>query len=389
MIVACEEPVLVRSVVGGRPDVMGSNPAVSANIYSDLNHASIQMTVGICIRRTRKSNLLRAHINLSVVLTRNCRCDNHPQRQEQIESVPAPQSPVTGSSGSLSLSTPDILASLPSLLWQAGNVSHAADDDYLGPELEDGFLVQNVPIKNPDVGFDECQEEPAGFEATNKDLERQIAAPDSYGPPAGLDGFSDPPQANTPAHLTRSTYTDDSLRSPFQMSSQPGGHSRNEPVAHEPFAPPCVAQIHLAEQRIPPSVTPATTQTTREAERPDPQFVCSTCERSFTRRTILTNHERTHTGEKPFSCNFDGCGQTFAQQGDKTRHEHLHNIEKAFRCGEKQDGRLVWGCSKKFRRKDGLLEHHSKTKKGKQCLMDRDKLMDVNSFGDGDSLGLK
>jgi hypothetical protein len=33
-----------------------------------------------------------------------------------------------------------------------------------------------------------------------------------------------------------------------------------------------------------------------------------------------------------------------------------------------------------------LLEHHSKTKKGKQCVADRDKVMGLERGGDEDSL---
>jgi uncharacterized Zn-finger protein len=118
----------------------------------------------------------------------------------------------------------------------------------------------------------------------------------------------------------------------------------------------------------------------------DSAHVCSTCQRGFARRAILVNHERTHTGEKPFSCTFEGCSQIFAQQGDKTRHEQAQHTEKTFICGNSQDEGPSWGCGKKFRRKDGLLEHHSKTKKGKQCLADRDKLAELGRLSNEDSL---
>lgn len=122
-----------------------------------------------------------------------------------------------------------------------------------------------------------------------------------------------------------------------------------------------------------------------EEGNPKALHVCSACQRRFARRTILKNHERTHTGERPYSCTFEGCIRTFAQQGDKTRHETTQHTEKTFICGSSQDEGLSWGCGKKFRRKDGLLEHHSKTKKGKQCVADRDKLMALGRIGDGES----
>ena len=119
----------------------------------------------------------------------------------------------------------------------------------------------------------------------------------------------------------------------------------------------------------------STSSSTAKKRKAESLFVCSTCQREFTRRTILVNHERTHTGEKPFSCSFDECSQTFSQRGDKTRHEQAQHTKKTFRCGGSQGEGPTWGCGKTFRRKDGLLEHHTKTKKGKQCLADRDELM--------------
>ena len=74
-------------------------------------------------------------------------------------------------------------------------------------ELEDDILFQNVLIESLDDGADDYEEKLATFEATKKDLERQMAALDTSGPPAGLDGSSDPPQANTPTHPGRNTYT--------------------------------------------------------------------------------------------------------------------------------------------------------------------------------------
>lgn len=148
-----------------------------------------------------------------------------------------------------------------------------------------------------------------------------------------------------------------------------------------PLTPSAVAQDRLlVEESKTSSSLPVESTAVAKLSPPNSSFICSTCQRLFSRRSTLANHQRTHTGEKPFFCTFEGCSQTFTQQGDKTRHEQAQHTEKTFKCGSSYGQGVSWGCGKKFRRKDGLLEHHSKTKKGKQCLADRDKLMELWSW---------
>jgi SNF2 family DNA or RNA helicase len=89
-------------------------------------------------------------------------------------------------------------------------------------ELEDDILFQNVLIESLDMGADDYEEKLAAFEATKKDLERQTAALNTSGPPAGLDGSSDPPQANTPTHPGHNTYT------PYLNNAGSAQHTSNQ-----------------------------------------------------------------------------------------------------------------------------------------------------------------
>ncbi|KYN07584.1 hypothetical protein ALC62_01404 [Cyphomyrmex costatus] len=119
---------------------------------------------------------------------------------------------------------------------------------------------------------------------------------------------------------------------------------------------------------------------------------CGTCNKEFKYTTHLRRHERTHTGEKPYQCEF--CKYKCGQKVHLTRHVKLkHNNDERFKsnkdlyaggvlhkCGTcnkefkytthlRDHERTHTGekpyqcefCENKFSRKDGLI-HHVKTK---------------------------
>lgn len=56
-----------------------------------------------------------------------------------------------------------------------------------------------------------------------------------------------------------------------------------------------------------------------------PSLHCRFCDKQFGRyscKTDLENHERKHTGERPFACSH--CEWRFAQKGNRDAHERIH-----------------------------------------------------------------
>jgi len=78
-------------------------------------------------------------------------------------------------------------------------------------------------------------------------------------------------------------------------------------------------------------------------ERP---FLCSLCSRSFTQMYALRNHEQQHRGESPYPC--ERCGKGFFRPSDLEKHVRSHTGERPYMCSV---------CSKAFHQLSGLVVH--------------------------------
>ena len=68
---------------------------------------------------------------------------------------------------------------------------------------------------------------------------------------------------------------------------------------------------------------------------------CDVCHRVFPREKSLQAHRRTHSGERPYVCDFPNCGKAFVQSGQLKTHQRLHTGEKPFACSAQ-------GCTTRF-----------------------------------------
>ncbi|NXL17038.1 ZN367 protein, partial [Setophaga kirtlandii] len=101
-----------------------------------------------------------------------------------------------------------------------------------------------------------------------------------------------------------------------------------------------------------------------EGEHSSSRIRCNICNRVFPREKSLQAHKRTHTGERPYLCDYPDCGKAFVQSGQLKTHQRLHTGEKPFVCSED-------GCLSRFTHANRHCPKHPYARLKREELPDR------------------
>lgn len=115
-------------------------------------------------------------------------------------------------------------------------------------------------------------------------------------------------------------------------------------VAETNSMPITASAITLTTSKL----TSTTSRSTPSNDLVDSTFQCLTCNRTFKKKELLTQHVKLHAGVRPFKCTEEGCQKAFSRKEHLLRHLISHTGKKMFSCDF---------CQKPFSRKDNLSKH--------------------------------
>lgn len=140
-----------------------------------------------------------------------------------------------------------------------------------------------------------------------------LVSTDQYGQNIAMRRQSVPyPPGNTFVDQDQSSVEGSGL---FQSTNMPLSGSDEESVVMQPPLP---------FDGNPDQASMMNTFSAKDTNSGHKKHVCNVCKKRFTRPSSLTTHMFSHTGEKPFVCDFEDCRRQFSVISNLRRHKKIH-----------------------------------------------------------------
>ncbi|KAI0044651.1 hypothetical protein FA95DRAFT_226397 [Auriscalpium vulgare] len=115
----------------------------------------------------------------------------------------------------------------------------------------------------------------------------------------------------------KSTNSTSSRKSRMNQRLTPGMSSQSDSGAEGPN----ITSSSIQDTHASPTMEPTAPSTAN--------YECTQCGKGFTKRSILQIHLRSHPGERPYTCTFEGCDRTFSIKFHMERHARTHRRVRA------------------------------------------------------------
>lgn len=99
-------------------------------------------------------------------------------------------------------------------------------------------------------------------------------------------------------------------------------------------------------------------------------YYCQHCTKTFSKKFNWKSHLDSHSNGRQYRC--PSCSKICARYSDLVRHLKLHDPSSSVTCGGSLSNGQRWGCGTTFARADILRKHHE-SKRGKNCIAERDR----------------
>jgi len=161
----------------------------------------------------------------------------------------------------------------------------------------------------------------------------QTTPRDIYGPRAGrgsADSYGFPSTHSNTSSISSSSQYPSYFGGSIDSSVSDYSNSDMESVSSRTLPRP----TSLLTTGMPPAPQSMMGQfSSKVASSTQKKHKCKVCDKRFTRPSSLQTHMYSHTGEKPFQCEVEGCGRHFSVVSNLRRHRKVHKGDAQSEAG--------------------------------------------------------
>ncbi|XP_036375945.1 zinc finger protein 271-like [Megalops cyprinoides] len=232
------------------------------------------------------------------------------------------------------------VSSLPHLMVNNGDqgVSSPWKRDEFMPVMEEGSLKQNKQVMIQKEMIGSCK---IPLKQPPDSSEKEIFAGDPFG-----SSVISPRKEESGQTAEVASQVFACSQCPFTDMEEVNLHQHIEKGHPEEYSRILGSGGNGAENPLPPSNTPQHTTPPKRLPTPTQFHTCPQCGKNFRQSRTLIQHQRTHTGERPYQCS--QCGKSFRYVSRLTSHQQIHTGERPYQCSQ---------CGNSFKRSTDLIQH--------------------------------